>query len=56
MKNLEKYKNNDVNEMIRSIADDDNLKRFLEEYKIAKISEINFKKYFRKNFWITHRS
>ena len=49
MNNLEKSKINDVNEMIRSIAEDENLKRFLEEYKIAKISEINFKKYFNKN-------
>ena len=49
MNNLENGNNYDVYEMIRSIAEDENLKRFLEEYKIAKISEINFKKYFKKN-------
>jgi hypothetical protein len=49
MNNLEKGKNKDVNEMVRAIAEDENLKRFLEEYKIAKISEINFKKYFNKD-------
>lgn len=49
MNNLENGKNYDVYEMIRSICDDENLKRFLEEYKIAKISEINFKKYFNKD-------
>ena len=49
MNNLENGNNYDVYEMIRAIAEDENLKRFLEEYKIAKISEINFKKYFNKD-------
>ena len=49
MNNLEIGNNNDVYEMMRSIANDENLKRFLKEYKIAKISEINFKKYFNKD-------
>ena len=49
MNNLENGKNYDVYEMIRPICDDENLKRFLKEYKISKISEINFKKYFNKS-------
>ena len=53
MNNLENSNNYDVNELNRSIADDDNLKQFLEEYKIAKISEINFKKYFKKMIIVT---
>ena len=48
MNNLENANNYDVYEMIRTIAEDENLKRFLEEYKIAKISEINFKKYYQQ--------
>jgi hypothetical protein len=46
MNNLEKSKNNDVYEMIRSIAEDENLKRFLEEYKNRK----NFGNQFQKVF------
>ena len=48
MSNLEKNKNYDVCKMIRCFAEDESLRQFLEKYKIAKISEINFKKYFNK--------
>ena len=39
----------DVMEMIKLFAEDERLRKFLEEYKIAKVSEVNFKKYFNKN-------
>jgi hypothetical protein len=49
MNNLENGNNYDVYEMTKSIAEDENLKRFFEKYRIAKISEINFKKYFNND-------
>lgn len=47
--NNEKQNKQTVDEMIRYIAEEDNLKHFLEKYKIAKISEINYKKYYHKD-------
>ena len=49
MNNLENGNDYDAYEMMRSFANDDNLKRFLEIYEIAKITEINYKKYHSKD-------
>ncbi len=49
MCNENENNNFDVMEMIKLFAEDERLKKFFEKYKIAKISEINFKKYFNKD-------
>jgi len=49
MYNEKEDKNYDVMEMIKLFADDERLKKLLAGYKIANVSEINFKKYFKKD-------
>ena len=49
MCNEKENKNYDVIEMIKLFAEDERFKKFLEEYKIANVLEVNFKKYFKKD-------